>query len=63
MDQDELVERVGGNPSTASEKPKVTKHARRAAGAKAATARSAWLKPLDAYTRQQRCEFQVMRFG
>jgi hypothetical protein len=52
MDQDELVERVGGNPSTASEKPKVTKHARRAAGAKAATARSAWLKPLDAYARQ-----------
>jgi hypothetical protein len=26
-------------------------------------ARSAWLKPLDCYERQQRCEFQVARFG
>ena len=26
-------------------------------------ARSAWLKPLDSYCRQQRREFQVTRFG
>lgn len=46
-----------------SEKPNVDKHAVRAAGAKEPAAHARWLKPLGAYDRRHRCEFQVTRFG
>jgi hypothetical protein len=39
-----------GNPSRSTE-------------AQQTVARAAWLKPLGSYTRRERCEFQVTRFG
>jgi hypothetical protein len=63
MDQDEPVERLGEKSPPESEPPKIAKRARRAAGAKAPPAPSPWLRPLDAYDRRERREFQVARFG
>jgi hypothetical protein len=63
MDQEQLVDRMGAKAPPDSEKPKAVNRAVRAAGAKGPPARSAWLKPLDSYDRQERREYQVTRFG
>jgi hypothetical protein len=61
MDQEQHLDR-GGKAPPDRDKPKVVK-CTRAAGAKAPSVKTAWLKPLGAYARQQRREFQVTRFG
>jgi hypothetical protein len=63
MTRDELVDRIGGNPPPASEKPNVVKRALRAADAKAPPARAPWVRNVNDYARRERREFQVSRFG
>jgi hypothetical protein len=62
MNQEQLVDRTGAKAPPDSEKPKAVRKVR-AVWRKGPPTRSAWLKPLDAYDRRERCEFQVARFG
>jgi hypothetical protein len=63
MTRDALVDRNGGNPLPDSEKPKVVKGARRAAGGNPPPAQPRWIRPIANYERHQPGGYQVMRFG
>jgi len=61
MTRDELVDRIGGNPPPDT-KPKDDNGAESASGESSPPVKTAWLKPLDSYDRQERREYQVTRF-
>jgi hypothetical protein len=63
MTQDELIERIGGNPPPDSEKPNVDKRAVRAAGGNPPPALSPWIRKVNDYHRRQPREYAVTRFG
>jgi hypothetical protein len=61
--RDKLVDRIGGNPPPASQKPNVVNRALRAAGENSPPAPATWIRNLADYDRRERREFQVTRFG
>jgi hypothetical protein len=63
MDQEQRVDRNGGNPPGHSEKPNVVNRALRAAGGNPPPAPSPWIRNVNDYARHESKTFAVMRFG